>query len=150
MPDGAGLKVLIVAAKFNDDLVAPLAGSVEAALRAQGCEVSIRRVPGSWELPYAAQVLASARDIDAVVAIGIVIAGDTRHHEHIADATGYGIQEAALRTGVPVINGIIVTETREQAEARSTGDIDKGLHFARAAIEMARFRHEMRERGVIE
>lgn len=134
---GDGLRIGIAAARFNEELVHPLLERVEAVLKAAGAEVRAIRVPGSLELPYAAMKLAESERFDALVVLGVVIAGDTRHHEHIADATGYGIQKVSLEKGIPIVNGILVTETREQAEARTTGSVDKGGHFGQAALELA-------------
>ena len=137
LPDGNGFTLAIVAARFNAEMVDALVERVQNSLLKAGAVVEVIRVPGAWELPLGAQIAARAGRFDAVIALGVVIAGDTRHHEHIADATGWGIQEVSLKEHLPVINGILVTETEEQAHARTLGDVDKGYHFALAALEMA-------------
>ncbi len=141
--DGTGLTIGIAAARFNDDLVGPLLERVASVLAASRAAVHTVRVPGSLELPYAALKMAGSKRFDALVVLGVVIAGETRHHEHIADATGYGIQKVSLEQRIPIVNGILVTENREQAEARTTtGMVDKGGHFGRAALELARFQRQ--------
>lgn len=143
LPDGQGLHIAVVSARFNPEMTQALAGRVEACLREAGATSELIRVPGSWELPLGAQIAARTGRFDAVVALGVVVAGDTRHHEHIADATGWGIQEVALKEHIPVINGILVTETEAQARARTLGEVDKGFHFAVAALEMGRLTHAL-------
>ena len=76
-------------------------------------------------------------DFDAVIALGVVIAGETPHHMIIGNSTAFALQEVALDCQVPVINGIVVAETRKQAEERTIGSIKRGVEFAEAALEMA-------------
>lgn len=134
-----GLTIGVVSARFNYRLVQELRDRVTGILEEAGAIVVSREVPGSLELPFAAAKLAGQDPMDAVIVLGVVIAGDTQHHEHIAAATSYGIQKVSLEKEIPVINGILVTESREQAESRTIGTIDKGAHFAQAAVEMAAF-----------
>jgi len=136
--DGTGLKIGIAAARFNTELTEALFRRVQSLLETAGADLVTVRVPGSLELPFAASTLAGEATPDAIVVLGVVVAGETQHHEHIAYATSYGVQKVALEKGVPVINGILVTEDLEQAEARTRGKVDKGYHIAQAAIEMAR------------
>jgi 6,7-dimethyl-8-ribityllumazine synthase len=103
-------------------------------------------VPGSGEIPYAAYMSAMTGDYDCVIALGVVIAGDTPHHEIIAHSTANALQDAAIRSEVPVINGIVVTNNREQAVARCQGTLDRGTEFAHAALAMARHRITLGER----
>jgi len=95
------------------------------------------RVPGSNELPSAAQMLVSGRKPDAVIALGVIVRGDTIHYELIATAATNGLMDVALASRVPVINGVIVAENAAQARARCKGRIDRGAEFADAAIKMA-------------
>jgi 6,7-dimethyl-8-ribityllumazine synthase len=90
-------------------------------------------------------MLAMTGEYDAVIGLGVVIAGETPHHEIIATSTASALQSSALRSEVPMINGIIVTLDRAQAEARCTGLMDRGPEFARAALEMAVHRVELGE-----
>jgi 6,7-dimethyl-8-ribityllumazine synthase len=136
--DGAGLRIGIAAARFNGTLVEALLARARAQLATAGApEPEVVRVPGSSELPVAAALMAGSGRFDALLALGVVIAGATRHHEIIADSTAAAFQQLALETGVPVINGVIVTENASQAEERAAGPIDRGGEFARAALEMA-------------
>jgi 6,7-dimethyl-8-ribityllumazine synthase len=136
---GAAFRVGVAAARYNDRLIEPLLAQVVGALRAAGVKeknLTLARVPGSNELPVAAQWLAARRP-DVVVALGVIIRGDTLHYELIAHASARALQRVALDARLPVINGIVVAENEEQAEARCLGRIDRGAEFAAAALEMA-------------
>ena len=139
-PAGHAFTVGVVAACYNPRLVDALLARVQAGLRAAGVtaiKLTVVRVPGSNELPVAAQWLARRRGTDVVIALGVLIRGDTIHYELIATATTQALQQVALQTGVPVINGVIVAETAAQARARCAGRIDRGAEFATAALVMA-------------
>jgi len=144
--DASGLRISIVAARYNARLVEALLARVRAGLAragVQGRNIAVVRVPGSNELPVAARLLVDRRKPDAVVALGVIIRGGTIHYELIASAAANGLQEVALSSRVPVINGIIVAETRAQARARCLGRLDRGDEFARAAISMAALRRNL-------
>lgn len=135
--NGATLRIGIVAARFNETLVDGLLARVLAGLAAAGVKataISVVRVPGSHEVPWAAQVLARGRD--CVIGLGVLIGGDTNHHEMVGQSVSQALQQVALSTGVPVINGVIVTNTLAQARVRCLGRIDRGAEFAQAALEM--------------
>jgi 6,7-dimethyl-8-ribityllumazine synthase len=137
---GADLRFGLVAARFNPALVDALAARAAAALAAAGvppASIELLRVPGSHEVPWAAQRLAASGRFDAVIALGVLIAGDTSHHEMVGDAVAHALIRVSLDTRVPVINGVIVVNNRAQAEARVTGAHDRGAEFAAAALEMA-------------
>lgn len=138
--DGADLYIAVVASRFNAELVDHLVERVRDTLRkskvAPG-SIKILRVPGANEIPYVANMLAQTDEYDCVIALGVVLAGETKHHEHIAHATGDALQRIAIRSEIPVINGIIVCDTLEQARSRVFGDMDRGAEFAHAALEMA-------------
>ena len=136
----ATFKVGIVAARYNEDLVDALLARVNAVLRAAGVKagaITTVRVPGSHEVPWAAAQLARPARCDVVIALGVLIGGDTNHHEMVGQSVSHALQQVAVARGVPVINGVIVTATRTQARARCTGRINRGAEFARAALEMA-------------
>jgi 6,7-dimethyl-8-ribityllumazine synthase len=136
---GGSFRIGIAAARYNDLLVESLLGQVVAALRAAGVKeknLTVVRVPGSNELPVAAQWLAARRP-DAVLALGVIVRGDTLHYELIAHASARALQRVALDSRLPVINGIVVAENDAQAEDRCLGRIDRGAEFAAAALEMA-------------
>ena len=138
--DGAGMSVGIVAARYNPTLVDALLRQVFEHLRTAGVKekkIRVYRVPGSNELPSAAQMVAAAGKSDVVVALGVVIRGDTKHYELVSEAATQGLMRVALDLQVPVINGVIVAENQQQAEDRCCGKINRGAEFARAALEMA-------------
>jgi 6,7-dimethyl-8-ribityllumazine synthase len=138
--DGAGLSVGIVASRYNPTLVDALLHQVFENLRAAGVKkkkISVYRVPGANELPSAAQWLATAVKPDVIVALGVIIRGDTSHYELISEAATQGLMRVALDSRISVINGVVVAENQKQAEERCLGKINRGAEFARAALEMA-------------
>ena len=143
---GAPYSFGIVAARFNPQLVDALLHAVFEHLAAAGVKeqrVRLIRVPGSHEVPWAAQALA-ARKPDCVIALGVLVGGDTNHHEMVGMSVSHALQQVALATGTPVINGVIVTANLKQAEARCSGSINRGGEFARAALEMAALRRSLK------
>lgn len=139
--DGAGMRVGIVAARFNDYLVDRLLAAALDALRRHGVresDVTLVRVPGALEIPLAAQRLAASGAVEAVIALGCVIRGGTVHFDHVVAETSRGVALAALDTGVPVTFGVIAAESLEQAIDRAGGKTgNRGWDAAVAAIEMA-------------
>lgn len=143
---GAGLRFGVVAARFNQTLVDGLLARAQAALAAAGVragDVQVVRVPGSHEVPWAAQELAARGRFDCVIALGVLIGGDTNHHEMVGQSVSHALQQVSVATGVPVINGVVVTDTWKQAADRCTGRVDRGAEFARAALEMAALRRSV-------
>lgn len=136
-----GRKVAIVAARFNDFIVASLLKGAIAAWLERGApaeDLLVARVPGAFELPVVARRLALSGNYDAVVALGCVIRGDTPHFEYVSGECARGLQLASLETGVPVIFGVLTVETVEQAlERAATGAGNKGGEAMAAALEMA-------------
>jgi 6,7-dimethyl-8-ribityllumazine synthase len=136
-----GRKVAIVAARFNDFIVASLLKGATAAWLERGGppeDLTVARVPGAFELPVAARRLALSGRYDAVVALGCVIRGDTPHFEYVSGECAHGLQLASLETGVPVIFGVLTVETVEQAlERAATSAGNKGGEAMAAALEMA-------------
>jgi 6,7-dimethyl-8-ribityllumazine synthase len=136
-----GRKVAVVAARFNDFIVASLLKGATAAWLEHGGsaeDLLIARVPGAFELPVAARRLALSGRYDAVVALGCVIRGDTAHFEYVAGECARGLQLASLETGVPVIFGVLTVETVEQAlERAATTAGNKGGEAMAVALEMA-------------
>jgi len=130
----------VVAARYNATLVDALLQTVLAELKAAGVKekrVTVLRVPGSHEVPWAVQALARRRGCHGVIGLGVLIGGDTNHHEMVGQSVSQALQQVALATRVPVINGVIVADNQQQAEARCSGPINRGAEFARAALEMA-------------
>lgn len=144
--DGTGLRVGIIAARFNQRYVDGLIENAHATLRAAGvAESDIRnvRVPGSGELPAAAQMLLAATELDVVVALGVVIKGGTLHDQLVADAAQSGLLRVSLDTGVPIIAGVVTTNDNAQAEERCLGEMNRGAEFARGALEMALLKKDL-------
>lgn len=136
--DGSDLRVAVVASRFNQDIVKRLVRGAEEALRRHHCEeVRTYWVPGALELPLAALTLAESGTIDAIVALGCVINGETAHFQFVAAETAAGIAHVNLDTGVPCSFGVLTTYDREQALARSGPKRNAGLEAAETALEMA-------------
>jgi 6,7-dimethyl-8-ribityllumazine synthase len=143
--NGAEYRFGIAAARFNGELVDGLLSRTVATLRAAGvaeANLAVVRVPGSHEVPWAAQTLALGSQCDCVIGLGILIAGDTNHHEMVGTSVSHALQRVALDTRTPVINGVIVVNSVEQARERSVGTINRGAEFAQAALEMAALRRK--------
>lgn len=142
-----GLRVGIVAGRFNDFIVAPLLEGAVELLLAHGAarrDVAVWRVPGAFELPLAAQRLARSGRFDAVIALGAVIRGDTPHFDFVAGECAAGLMRASLDTGVPVIFGVLTTDTEKQARARAGGRHgNKGAEAALTAIDMVQLLRDM-------
>lgn len=138
--DGSRFRIGIVAARFNQDLVDALLNRVLECLDASGVaadSIETVRVPGSGEIPYAVSMLSDIDGFDCLIALGVVIAGGTSHHEIIGSTTAKTLQDIATTGEAPVINGIIVCDSLEQAKERVGEEVDRGTEFARAALEMA-------------
>ncbi|HSJ95627.1 MAG TPA: 6,7-dimethyl-8-ribityllumazine synthase [Myxococcota bacterium] len=140
---GAGLRVGIVWSRFNEDLVRLLLTACDKELVALGvapADIDVVSVPGALEIPLALQALAIERRgfgghrYDALVALGVVVRGDTYHFEIVANESARGILEVQLEVGMPIANGVLTTSTEEQAAARAPV---KGAEAARVAVEMA-------------
>jgi 6,7-dimethyl-8-ribityllumazine synthase len=143
--DGAGLRIGIVASRFNEEIVAKLLERADAELARLGVQaedVTRVTVAGALEIPLALQWLAQSERYDALVAIGAVIRGETYHFEVVANESSRGVMDVALEFGVPVANGILTTQDETQALARA----EKGAEAVRVAIEMARLRTQLAER----
>jgi len=136
-----GLRCALVAARYNDDIVAQLLDGAAAAWREHGGDAAalrIERVPGAFELPLAARQFALAGDVDAVVALGCVIRGDTAHFDYVAGECARGLMRVMLDTGVPVSFGVLTVDTVAQAAERAApGRLNKGAEAIATAIAMA-------------
>jgi 6,7-dimethyl-8-ribityllumazine synthase len=135
-----GLRFAIVASRWNDEIVSRLIDGARAALtelHADADMVDVFRVPGAFEIPLCAQKAAESARFDAVICLGVIIRGDTPHFDYIAASAARGIGEAALRTGVPLLFGIITADNVRQANERSGNDKhNKGYEAAMAAVEV--------------
>ena len=149
VPEGRGLRVAIVRARFNERVVDGLSEGAEAALTEMGVgHVLVFDVPGAFELPLAARAAAASKRFDAVIALGAVIRGGTDHYQHIAREAAAGLQRAALDSGVPVAFGVLTVTRVSQALARSApGPDNKGAEAARAAVAMVHALRAIRGRG---
>ncbi len=138
---GQGLKVAIVASRFNSFITDRLIEGAVDGLRRHGVEekdISLVKVPGSFELPLAVR-RASAGKVDAVIALGALIRGGTPHFDYLSAEVTKGIAQVSLETGVPVAFGVLTTDTVEQAiERAGTKAGNKGFEAALSAIEMAK------------
>lgn len=136
------MKIGIAASRFNQFIVEQLMEGALDALKRNGIEerdIVTAWVPGAFELPLAADQLAASGRIDAVIALGAVIRGDTPHFDYVAGECARGIREAAQRHGIPIAFGVLTTDNVEQALERSgAGEGNKGFDAAMAAIETAK------------
>jgi len=142
--DGAGLRVCIVVARWNEFVTRKLLEGAESQLGERGVkkdDVTVAWVPGAFEVPTAAKWAAGSGNFDAVICLGAVIRGETAHFEYVAGGAAEGIAAVSRETGVPVIFGVLTVDNVEQALSRTGGkDGHKGEESAQAAIEMARLR----------
>ncbi|MGE3163433.1 MAG: 6,7-dimethyl-8-ribityllumazine synthase [Planctomycetota bacterium] len=138
---GAGLRIGVVAARFNAVVCQRLLESALATLAARGVrseDTFVARVPGAFEVPIAARRLVQRLRLDAVIGLGAVVRGETPHFDFVCRAVTDGLRRLAADTGIPALFGVLTTDTMAQALARSGGDAgDKGRDVAVAAIEMA-------------
>ncbi|MGH8041978.1 MAG: 6,7-dimethyl-8-ribityllumazine synthase [Rudaea sp.] len=147
MPDFAGelratqhARFAIVASRWNPRIVDALIEGARSAFAAHNVAadaVDVVRVPGAWEIPQAAAKLARGGRHAAIVALGCVVRGDTRHYEHVADECAHGLMRVALEHNVPVLNGVLAVERHGDAQARAGGAHgNKGEDVALAALEI--------------
>lgn len=144
---GDGKKIAIVVSRFNEFVTTRLLDGAVDGLTRTGVaddDITVVRVPGAFEIPFAAKRLATSGTYQAVVCLGAVIRGETPHFEYISAEAARGIAQASLESNVPVIFGVITTETVEQAMERSgTKDGNRGFEAALAAVEMASLNDEL-------
>lgn len=141
LPDGSSFKIGIVVSEWNADITnALLEGAKETLLKAGVLEdnIEVLYVPGSFELPWGARQIMKPGKKDAVICLGCIIQGETKHDEYIASAVASGIMQLGLMSGIPVIFGVLTTNTEEQAKDRAGGKHgNKGAEAAVAALQMA-------------
>jgi 6,7-dimethyl-8-ribityllumazine synthase len=141
--NGTGLRVGIACAVFNGGIAVRLLNAALDALSEAGTDrndVTVAWAPGAFELPLVARAFAEAGKVDVVLCFGAVVRGETGHYDLVAGECASGIQQVQLSTGVPVVFGVLTTETLEQALARSEPDDEgnKGREAALTGIEMVR------------
>lgn len=138
--DGSGLKVAVIASSWHAVVMGGLLDGAARALDACGADHEVFTVPGSFELPIAAQAAAMSGTFDAVVALGVIIRGGTPHFDYVCEAASSGLMSVALGTGVPVGFGLLTCDNEEQALARAGlpgSSEDKGAEAADAAVATA-------------
>ena len=147
--DGRRLRIGVIVSQFNEAITSRLLDGAREALAHHGVReeaITIVRVPGSMELPQAAQRMANGGRWDALVALGCVIRGETAHFDYVAGEAARGIAQVARETGVPVAFGVLATDNVEQAMARSGGALgNRGFDAVVVAIKMANVSREIDE-----
>lgn len=140
VPDGKGMRIGIVVSEWNDEITAALFDGAVATLIKNGVskdDIIITTVPGSFELTLGAQFLCEDKTIDAVITIGCVIQGETRHFDFICDAVAHGVTNVSLKYNKPVIFGVLTPNTMQQAQDRAGGKHgNKGDEAAVTALKM--------------
>jgi 6,7-dimethyl-8-ribityllumazine synthase len=147
---GTGLRVALVVARFNDFVTDRLQAGALDGLKSAGVDeddICVIKVPGAFEIPFAAKEAAQRGGFAAVVCLGCLIRGATAHFEYIASAVSHGITDAAASTGIPMTFGVLTTNSVEEALERAVaGPGNKGWEAAVAAVEMATLQRKLRER----
>lgn len=145
--DASGLRIGIVAARFNEAVVERLVdGAIDTLLRhgAQSSDLDLAWVPGAYEIPVVVRKMAESGRYDAVVALGAVVRGSTPHFDYVAGEASNGCAAVARQYGIPVANGVLTTETWDQAVERAGGKLgNKGAEAALGAVETANVLKEL-------
>lgn len=138
---GSGLKIGIVVGRFNEFITSKLLSGAQDALKRHGVsetDVDIAWVPGAFEIPLVAQKMANSNKYDAIITLGTVIRGSTPHFDYVCSEVAKGVSKITLNTGIPVVFGVLTTDSIEQAiERAGTKAGNKGWESAAVAIEMA-------------
>ena len=149
MYEGKGLKIAIVASRFNEFITAKLVGGAEDCLRRHDVaedDITLAWVPGAFEIPLLAKRLAKSGKYDAVICVGAVIRGSTSHYDYVCAEVSKGIASVSLETGVPVMFGVLTTDTIEQAiERAGTKAGNKGYDCALGALELVQLMKKVQE-----
>lgn len=145
--NGENLKIAIVVSRFNSFITGRLLDGAQDGLLRHGVEeddINVFWVPGAWEIPAVAANLAGSRSFDAVICLGAVIRGDTPHFDFVASENAKGIAQAGMNSQVPVVYGVVTTDTVEQAIDRAgTKNGNKGFEAAMTAIELVNLYEQM-------
>ena len=149
MRAATGARFAILASRWNPRITDALVDGARQAMRDQGVgesDIDLVRVPGAWELPVAAAALAATGTYSALVALGCVVRGETRHYEHVADECAKGLMRVAIDYRLPVANGMLAVEDHAHAQSRAGGAHgNKGEEAALAALEMSRLLQKISE-----
>ena len=143
----AGVRIALAASRFHEPMVARLVEGATGELARLGArpeDIDLAWAPGAFELPHLAQALARTGRYDAIVALGVVIRGQTPHFDYVCAESARGIAEVARAEDVPVLFGVITADDPEQAHARAGGVSNKGVDVAKAALEMVAVLKEAR------
>ncbi len=149
LEDASALRLAVVAARYNESMSNQLLASLLGRLEEAGAKkenLVIERVPGSHEVPGGLALLSGAEDFDCLIGLGVVIKGDTSHHKLVGESAAFGLQQIALESGSPAINGIVVVDDPGQAKDRVGSEIDRGAEFADAAIKMGNLRQNWKRK----
>ena len=143
--DGEGVRVGIIRTRWNKEYVDKLVDGAKEALKE--CNVAeenifVKEVPGSFELPLAARLLAMSGSVDAIICDGVLIKGETYHFEYISEAVSSGIMSAGLQTMTPIVFGVLTCLNEKQVKDRSGGKSNHGYDWGKTAVEMALLRRE--------
>ena len=141
--NGTDVRVGIIKASWNKDIIDGLYDGVNASLAAAGVQpknVFTTTVPGAFELPVTAKMLAASKRVDVIICLGCLIKGDTMHFEYISQACATGIMEVSTSTMTPCLFGVLTVLDKEQAIKRSTGEGNEGVHWGKSAVEMGLMR----------
>jgi 6,7-dimethyl-8-ribityllumazine synthase len=148
-PPSPGMRIAVVVSRYNDFVTDRLQAGALSALAHAGVatdDITVIKVPGSFEISFVAQQAALTRRFDAVVCLGCLIRGATAHFEYIASAVSHGITAASTATGVPMTFGVLTTNSVEEAiERAGDGPANKGWEAALAAVEMAMVAAQMKQ-----
>ena len=147
--DGTGIKFAIVASRFNNFITDSLLKGAEDALKRHGVDlnsIDLFWVPGAFEIPLTAKLVAETNQYDAVICLGAVIRGSTVHFDYVAGESAKGITQVALSTGIPLVFGLVTTDTIEQAiERAGTKAGNKGAEASVTAIELVNLHRQIRQ-----
>ncbi len=145
VPDASEMKFGIVVSEWNEEVTGALAEGAVSTLKKHGCpeeNIIVMTVPGSFELPYGSRLIAEQNDLDAVIALGCVIQGETKHFDYICQGVTHGIAELNLEYDIPFIFGVLTTKNQKQALERAGGKHgNKGDEAAYTAIRMVALKH---------
>ncbi len=145
---GEGLRFALIVSRFNPEVTDGLRQGALVVLKKQRIPsnaIEVVEVPGAFEIPGVAQLMAQSNRFDAIICLGAVIRGETDHYTYICSEVSRGIGQVALEWGLPVIFGVLTTETVQQAIARSSGTTNKGAEAALSAIEMGWLYRKLKE-----
>jgi 6,7-dimethyl-8-ribityllumazine synthase len=143
--DASGLRIGVVVSRFNEFITEQLVNGALRTLEERGCrDITVVKVPGAWELAFAAQSL--AEKCDAIVALGAVVRGDTPHFDYVAGGASEGLNRVSLEKNIPIAFGVLTTDNLQQAMDRAGGvSGNKGSEAADVAIEMANLVRQLKE-----